>query len=738
MKLSTEGLARASSRRPWLTVGVWIGLIVVSMGLVATLYGGVLTSDVDVTTKPESKQANELLFDRFPHTQAEAEEATSEIVIVRSETGAVREKGFGERIEGLAQALREAGATNVVTPAEGGEERLVSSDGDAVALLVGLGEDGAEKVPGIVDAVRGLDAEPGYEAAITGDWTFDADQETLSLDDLKKGELFFGAPAALVILMLVFGAVVAGLIPLLLAILSIIVALALTALIGQAFEFSLFVQNMIFGMGLALGIDYSLFILSRYREERGEGREKRDAIAVAGSTASRAVLFSGIAFVLAMFGLLLVQNTIMRSLAAGAILVGIVSVLAALTLLPAVLSLLGDRVNALRIPFFGRGAGNEAAAESRFWGRVVRGVMRRPVVSLVLGVGILLAAASPVLALETGSAGITPFPDRFESKQGFLLLNEEFPGQTTDPVEIVVDGDAESPAVGGGIERLEALLARKELFGEPMREVNAAGNTTLLTVPIAGDPFSKEAVQAVRDLRADLIPQAFTGVPARVLVTGETAVELDYHDVMDFWLLPVFAVVLGLSFILLTVAFRSVVVPLKAIVMNLLSVGAAYGLLVLVFVKGYGNEIFGFSQVDVVEAWVPLFLFAVLFGLSMDYQVFLLSRIRERFVRSGDNEHAVEFGVGSTARLITGAALIIIAVFAGFARGDLVMFQQMGFGVAVALLIDATLIRSVLVPAAMKLLGRWNWYLPSWLGWIPDVHVEGAEDGRVRRVSATR
>jgi uncharacterized membrane protein YdfJ with MMPL/SSD domain len=738
MTLSTEGIARAASRRPWLTLGIWLAVILTSFGLVATLYGDVLTSEANVTTNPESEQADQLRFERFPPSPTEFEEATSEIVVVRSLTGSVRDNAYRERIDGLAEALARAGATNIVTAYDGGDERLISSVGDATAVLVGLGADAEAKLPQVLDIVDRLDDEPGVEAAMTGEWTFDSDQETLSLEDLRNGELFFGAPAALIVLMLVFGAVVAGLVPLLLAIMSIIVALALTALVGQAFEFSLFVQNMIFGMGLALGIDYTLFTLSRYREERGEGREKYDAIATAGATASRAVLFSGIAFVLAMFGLLLVQNTIMRSLAAGAILVGIVSVLAALTLLPALLGLLGDRVNALRIPYFGRRVGRQAATESRFWGRIVRAVMRRPVLSLVAGVALLLAAASPVLALETGSAGISTLPDRFESKQGFLLLNEEFPGETTDPVTIVVDGDVESPSLEGGIKRLEAALARNDIFGEPTRAVNDAGDTTLLTVPIAGDPLSKDAVAAVRSLRQDVIPAAFAGTPARALVGGETAQEIDYYDVMDYWLLPVFAFVLGLSFILLTVAFRSIVVPLKAIVLNLLSVGAAYGLLVLVFVKGYGNEIFGFQQVDIVEAWVPLFLFAVLFGLSMDYQVFLLSRIRERYARTGDNDQAVEFGVGSTARLITGAALIIIAVFAGFARGDLVMFQQMGFGVAVALLIDATLIRSVLVPAGMKLLGRRNWYLPSWLRWLPDVHVEGSEDTKARPATAHR
>jgi uncharacterized membrane protein YdfJ with MMPL/SSD domain len=477
-------------------------------------------------------------------------------------------------------------------------------------------------------------------------------------------------------------------------------------------------------MGLALGVDYSLFVLSRYREERSGGREQLDAIAAAGATASRAVLFSGMTFVLAMFGLVLVPNTIFRSLAAGAILVGIVSVLAALTLLPAVLGLLGDRINALRIPYFGRAA-ERAGTESRFWGAVVHAVMRRPVVSLVLAAGFLLALAAPVLGLETGSQGRSTLPDRFESRQGYALLQQEFPGQTTDPVEIAVAGSASSPQLRAAIERLEGELARRPSFGEPSVETSRSGDVARISVPIGGDPVSERAIAAVRELRDEVVPRAFAGVDAEVLVTGETAEELDYHTTVDSWLVPVFAFVLGLSFVLLTIAFRSIVVPLKAIVLNLLSVGAAYGLLVLVFQEGVGNELLGLTQSENIAAWVPLFLFSILFGLSMDYQVFLLSRIRERYLQTGDSDEAVAHGVASTARLITGAALIIIAVFWGFAMGDLIMFQQMGFGVAVALLIDATIVRGVLVPAGMKLLGRRNWYLPSWLSWLPDAHVEG-------------
>jgi RND superfamily putative drug exporter len=411
----------------------------------------------------------------------------------------------------------------------------------------------------------------------------------------------------------------------------------------------------------------------------------------------------------------------MRSLATGAILVGIVSVVAALTLLPAVLSLLGDRIDSLRVPYFGRAS---ARAESRFWGRIVRAVMRRPVVSLVAAVALLLAAAVPFLSLETGTAGISTLPERFESRQGFELLNREFPGQTTDPVLIAVDGDADSAEVQGGVDRLTAALGERAIFGEPEEETSPGNDLVLITVPVAGDAVSSEAVAAVRDLRDNVIPEAFAGTAAQAFVGGDTAEEIDYYDVMDRWLPIVITFVLGLSFVLLTIAFRSIVLATKAILLNLLSVGAAYGLLVLVFQKGIGNELFGLRETELVSTWVPLFLFCVLFGLSMDYHVFLLSRIRERYLKTGDNEEAVAHAVATTARVITGAALIIIVVFAGFASGDLAETQQVGFGVGVALLIDATIVRCVLVPASMKLLGRWNWYLPSWLAWLPDPHVE--------------
>ena len=702
----TERLATAAARHPGLTIGAWIAAVVVSLVLVVLFLGDALSGEAEQLNNPESEQAYGLIGERLPPDPT----FTTDVVLIRSNSVDADSPGFGVRTLPLRQALEATDGVAYVNP------EPVARAERALVYEVGLeDETAAENVQEVLDQQE----DGNFELFLTGEWSVERDFLTLSEEDLQKGELQFGLPVALIVLLLVFGAVVAGLVPLALAIVAIITALGLVALVGIAFELSVFTINMLTGMGLALGIDYALFVVSRFREERSGGREKLDAIAATGGTASRAVLFSGFAFVIAMLGLLLIPNTIFRSLAAGAILVGITSVAAALTLLPAVLSLLGDRVNALRIPFIGRGAERGTGAESRFWGGVVGAVMRRPVVSLVLSAGLLVALAIPVLSYTTGEAGIRTLPDRFASKQGFNALEESFGIGTTDSVEVVVDGDVADPGTRAEIEQIADDMRANDAFRQVETEFHDEERLAVIEALPIGDSRDDRALDSVRALREEEIPGA------RVLVTGETAESIDYYALTDRWLPILLAVVLTLSFILLTVAFRSIVVAAKAIVLNLLSIGAAYGVLILVFQKGIGNELFGFQQVDFIEAWVPLFLFAVLFGLSMDYHVFLLSRIRERYVQTGDSDAAVAHGISSTARLITGAALIIIAVFGGFAVGDLVMFQQMGFGVAVALLIDATIVRSVLLPAAMKLLGDWNWYLPSWLHWLPDFHVEG-------------
>jgi RND superfamily putative drug exporter len=717
----TRRLTAASARHPWRTIAAWLAVLTVAAVTIVLFLGDALTTEQEVTNNPESQQAYDLIAERVP---ADPDRVVDELVLVRSDDLMVDDPGFRRKVEAVAASIekQDVAVNHMYEPGQGG---IVSRDRHATVLTIGFLGDAESDVEEVVEAVQRAD-DPPFEVFVTGEWTVNRDFNTLSQDDLKTGELQFGLPVALIVLLLVFGAVVAGLVPLLMALASILVALALAALVGQAFELSVFLVNMLTGMGLALGIDYALFIVSRFREERAKGTEKLAAIDAAGRTASRAVVFSGVAFVLAMFGMVLVPDTILRSLAAGAILVGAVSVVAALTLLPAILSLLGDRVNGLRIPVIGRSAERGTGTEGRFWSAIVRTVMRFPVATLAASAALLLALAAPIVDLEEGFVGIGTVPDRFESKQGFLALERSFGIGTTDSVQVVIDGEV--PRTWTAANQLASDLRNDSA----LRRVSVQRYRDLVIVEAlpAGDSHDEAAYAAVERIRDRYAPERFDNVDARVLVTGETAESLDYFALVDRWLPIVFAFVLSLSFVLLTIAFRSLVVALKAIVLNLLSVGAAYGLLVLVFQKGIGNELFGFQQVDTIEAWVPLFLFSVLFGLSMDYHVFLLSRIRERFTRTGDNDDAVLHGVASTARLITGAALIIIAVFSGFARGDLVMFQQMGFGVAVSLLIDATIVRSVLLPASMKLLGDWNWYLPKWLQWLPDLEVEGGSERR--------
>ncbi len=710
----TERIARACSAHPRRVLAVWGVVVVAALVLAATSLHG-LTSTASVTGSPESARAAAAIAAAFPRTSAELRRQSSDVMIVTSDRYTAGSPQFDAFVAKLIGGLRTIGkVSNVVTPP------VVSKNRHAVLLPILVGSDA--KIKPVVALAQTVSQTAGFQVAVTGDHTAGNDFNTLSTSDLKHGELGFGLPAALVILLLVFGAVVAGLIPVLVAIISIMVGLGLVTLLSLEFGLSVFIVNMLFGMGLALGIDYTLFVISRYREERAGGAAQEIAIALTGATASRAVLFSGSTFVVALLGLLIVPTSIMRSLAAGAIIVGVVSVVAALTLLPALLGLLGDRVNALRIPVLGRNLGHGDPNGGRYWRAIVERVLRRPGLSLAVTAGGMIALAVPVLGLHIGASGVATLPNSSPSKQGYLALQRAFPTQSPYPAQIVVEGGTAS--VQPDLVALERRLAADPRFGAGQIQVSTTHRTAVLTVPVQGDPVAGAAIRAVRDLRSHLIPAAFAGTGAHVLVGGKTEQNAEYFDAVTGPTPFVFAFVFVLSLILLTIAFRSVVVAVVSILLNLLSVGAAYGLLTLVFIHGFATKFFGFQHVHVIDAWVPLFLFAVLFGLSMDYQVFLMSRIKERYDRAGSTRDAVVTGVSSTARIITGAALIIIVVFTGFARGQLVQFQEMGFGVAVALLLDATLIRTVVLPSTLVLLGRWSWYLPNWLSWLPHVEVE--------------
>jgi putative drug exporter of the RND superfamily len=712
----TQRLARTAALRPWRVLAAWGLILVASVVAIGTLLGSALSSDASLTTNPESVRADEAIARSFPRS-----ERVDEAIVIHSGQRTSQDATFKDFVAELRSSIEQTGATRSTgDPYADGDRTAISTDDHAVLVTLTLGPDPETGLDAVLDAVVDADADAAFDVDMTGTYTLDRDFNELSTSDLQKGELQFGLPAALIVLVLVFGALVAAFVPMIVAIVSIIVAVAATSVLGQATSLSFFIVNMITAMGLALGIDYSLFVLSRYREERASGKEKVAAIVATGGTSSKAVLFSGSSFVVALLGLLLVPDTILRSLALGAIIVGLITMAAALTLLPAMLSLLGDRVNALKLPYVGR----QQSAESPFWTRAVSAVVRHPAAALTAGLLILVAATVPVLGMRTGSAGVSSLPDQAYSKAGALALQRSFPDLATDPAEVVITGDVASSDIASAIARFEASVADAG-YGPTTRQLAPDGSAAVVSVPLRGDPNGSAARDGLEQLRDDLVPAAFDRTRADVLVGGTTAENTDYSDVINKWLPIVLAFVLGLSFLLLTLVFRSVVVSATAVVLNLLSVGAAYGLLVLVFQGGVATSLLGFQEVERVEAWVPVFLFSVLFALSMDYHVFLLSRIRERYAATHDTADAVVHGIAATGRIITGAALIIVVVFAGFAAGDLVMFQQMGFGVAIALLVDATLIRMVVVPAAMTLLGEWNWYLPAWLHWLPELHVEG-------------
>ena len=724
----TSALARACAVHHWRAIAVWAVLFVAGLVSIGALLSSGLTTQARMTAKVESQVGFDLLDQRLPSGEVFGADA----IVVRSERSSVGEPRFGAYVGRLAADLRGIeDVAQVTTTYDTKDTSLISRDRHATLMTVRLRDvDHPETaIEPVITAVQRADRAPAFTADITGNATLGRDFTKVSEQDLRRGELYFGLPAALLVLLFVFGAAVAAGVPLLMALVCIPITIGIAAVIGQVWTLSFFITNMVFAMGLALGIDYSLFVVSRYREERRRGVAKLDAIEHAGGTASVAVTFSGMSFTVALLGLLLVPDTILRSLAAGAITVGIITVAATLTLLPAVLSLLGDRVDSLRLPWARSASHSGGEYENPHWLSFVQWVMRHAGVVLAVAVGGLLLAALPVLRLQTGQQGVEQLPNGLVSKQGYDALQADFPTSgRTDPARVVVAGAPASPRVSGAVAALERRLATDPAFVQNRVTRYPRADLTVIDVPLPGDPSGERAQAAVERLRSDFVEPVSraAGVPA--YVTGSTALTFDYAALIDTWLPRVIAFVLFLTFLLLTVVFRSLVLAVKAALLNLLSVSAAYGLLVLVFQEGVGANLLGLTQVDSVEPWVPVFLFSVLFALSMDYHVFLLSRIREKHIQTGDTREAVAHGIASTGQLITGAALIIVVVFAGFATGDLVGFQQMGFGVAIALLIDATVIRSIVVPAAMVLLGKWNWWLPHWLQWLPELQVEGGAE----------
>lgn len=720
MNINPESVARSSSRHPWLVIGGWGALLAVTIALTAVFLSKNLDTGFEFSDQPESDRASTLLESRLrgPAT-------FTELIVVTSEPGDATNPDFQRYVTELQSAVSGLGP-NMVGGVVSIDPPVLSADlGDQlITVILAVSDideaiDTAEIIGGTVEQVT---PPAGVEAKVFGQGSVSADFIRLADEGMARGETI-GLVAALIVLLVVIGAVVAAGLPILLAIAAITAALGITAYIGNFITLSFTAVSFITMMGLAVGVDYALFIVARYREERRRGLDKYEAIGRAGATANRAVLFSGFTVILALLGLLLEPSSVFRSLAISAVVVVLLAVVASMTLLPAVLALLGDRIDVWSLRKH-----KTSGSRRNMWDGITNSVMARPVLWLVVGAGFMLLLATSALRIETGFSGVSTLPDDVESKQAFEILEQEFGLGGVDPVEIVIDGPV-TEQVELALDALTASLDGDPRLGSPAPlEVNSAGDLALLSVPLSGDPESEDSRAAVETLRAETIPMAFAGTDTDVLVGGTTAFEVDFEEDVAVFTPLIFAFVLGFSFVLLTVVFRSVVLPIKAILLNLLSVGATYGALVLAFQPGEGpgwiRSMLGFEQAETIEAWVPLFLFAVLFGLSMDYHVFMLTRIREHFDRTGDNAAAVAHGLRTTGSIITGAALIMVAVFIGFALGDLVALQQMGFGLAVAVFLDATIVRTILVPASMRLLGAYNWYLPKWLEWLPRLEVE--------------
>jgi RND superfamily putative drug exporter len=753
MKLpSTADLARASAAHPWRAIAAWVLILVLAVGTMGVL-GMRTTSDISFTNNPEAQHGMRIL-DRAGLSD---DNPTDETVVIQSDRLTVNDPAFQQRVEDVTAKLRTM--DGVVLPdtvvnyyelaanpktadmAKG----MVSKDGRTTLIpltLAGDADQAIENAPAYEDTLSTF-AGDGFEIISVGYTSIGQENNTIAEKDLAQAETF-GIGAALVVLVFVFGALVAAGVPILLAVVAIVASFGLTAALSHVWDLSFFITNMITMIGLAVGIDYALFVIERYREERRNGQSRREAIATMGGTAGKAVAFSGGTVVLALSGMFLLPASIFQALAAGAVMVVVFAMLATMTLIPAVLSLLGDRIDWPRRRDYD--AYHASHLEERhhgadtiytgFWGRIVRGVTRRPVVAAIAAVLLLVTASIPYWDIQTGFAGVETMPKDSEVRHGFEILDREFSAGELAPVQFAIVGDRDQ--VSSGIETLRSDLATMTVPGHPDEKAflpipagepatwNADGTVALVQATLTHASNDERSYDTIDALRNDVVPAAFAGTDAKVYVTGETAFNLDFFHLVNTYQPIIVGFVLVLSFLLLLLAFRSIVVSTTAIVLNLLSVGAAYGLLVLVFQKGVGNELFGLQHTPTIEAWLPIFLFCVLFGLSMDYHVFLLSRIREHYDETRNNREAVAVGLKSTGRIITGAALIMVAVFAGFASGRLIMLQQMGFGLGVAVLIDATIVRSVLVPSVMSLLGDWNWYLPRWLSWLPDLRIEGA------------
>ena len=692
----------------------WLAFVIVVFAL-----GGMAgTKSID-PNKPgpgESGRMEAILDEGFKQPAGES-------VLIENESLRVDDPAFAAVIEDVVRRIETVDVVqNVRSPLDPENAAQIAPSGHAALVefeIRGDADDAADKIGPVLDRVSV--AQQVHPEFFIGEFGLASGEDAIVTayeDDLAKaGEL--SLPITLIILVIAFGALVAAGIPLLLALTAVFGTFGLVALSSHFLPMAMQAPAVVLLIGLAVGVDYSMFYLRREREERAAGRSEAAAVEAAAATSGRSVLVSGLVVMTSMAGMFLTGNEIFASIAVATIAVVAMAVLGSLTVLPALLCRFGDGVDRLRVPLIRRLRRDDG--KGRVWGAIVDRVMRRPVLSAAVSGGALVALAIPAFQLHLATPSPDTYPRSIPAVEAYVRMQEAFPGSALPANVVVQASDVNAPAVQASIQELEERALASGRMHEPITvEVNADGTVANITVPMAGDGEDAASRAALATLRDDIVPATVGALPdVETGVTGLTAQWVDSTDAIKSKLPLVFAFVLLLAFVVMLVAFRSLVIAAKAILLNLLSVAAAYGVLVLVFQHGIGKDFLGFTSTEGIDPAIPLLLFVILFGLSMDYHVFILSRIREAVGRGVRSDEAVAYGIRSTAGVVTSAAIVMVFVFAIFATLSMLFFKQFGVGLAVAVLLDATIVRAVLLPASMKLLGDWNWYLPSWLEWLP-------------------
>jgi uncharacterized membrane protein YdfJ with MMPL/SSD domain len=728
-KHSTESHNFAARLGRW-SAGHWKTAVFGWLALVAVAFavgGAVGTKSVDPNTPGpgESGRMDKILDAGFKQPAGES-------VLIESGSVRVGDAAFTAAIEDVvARVSKVAAVQNLRSPLASGNAGQIAQSKEAALVefdIRGDKDETKDKVGPVLDAVADAQgAHPGFFIGEFGDASAARAVDTVFADDLASAGVF-SIPITLIILVVAFGALVAAGIPLLLALTAVFATFGLMALPSHVLPLAQEARAVVLLVGLAVGVDYSMFYLKRERQERAAGRSERAALEAAAATSGRSVLVSGLTVMVAMAGLFLTGDATFASFGYATMIVVAVAVLGSLTVLPALLSKLGDRVDRLHVPLVGRLRRDDG--EGHIWGAIVDRVLRRPLLSALVAGGLLLALAAPALQLRIATPGPeAAFPKSLDIIKTYDRMQVAFPGIALPANVVVKAPNLNAPAVQEAIGELQRRARESGQMGESITvDVNEDATVANITVPIAGTGTDPASNTALAELRNEIVPETVGALPeTEAGVTGVTAAWKDQGEQMKSTLPLVVAFVLLFAFGLMLVAFRSIVIAVKAIVLNLLSVAAAYGVLVLVFQHGIGKDLLGFSETSGIAPVVPLLLFVILFGLSMDYHVFIVSRIREAFDRGANMDEAIAHGIKSTAGVVTSAAVVMVAVFSVFAALSLLMFKQFGVGLAAAILIDATIVRAVVLPATMKLLGDWNWYLPSWLQWLPRLEHSESE-----------